>query len=183
MYSVLVPLAQGCEEIEAVTVIDVLRRAGIHVISAGLDDQPVKASRGTTLLPDTTLEDALTHEYDMVVLPGGLVGTDNLAKDERILELVRKMYAGGKYVCAICAAPIVLAKAGLLSGHRITSYPRALEMLYLEDVKNTGGKVEVDGKLITGRGPGTAIEFALQLVEALLGVEARDKVDMGLVRA
>src|SRR4030065_2222397 len=98
MKTVLVPLAQGCEEIEAVTVIDILRRAGITVVSAGLDAQPVRASRGTVFIPDTTLDAALQHSYDMVVLPGGQPGTNNLKADERILALLKKMSQQDKYI-------------------------------------------------------------------------------------
>ncbi|NJL29424.1 MAG: DJ-1/PfpI family protein, partial [Thermoanaerobaculia bacterium] len=118
MPKVLIPLAQGCEELEAVTLIDILRRAKITVVVAGLDDQPVEASRGTMLLPDTTLDDALAEEFDMVVLPGGGPGTEVLAKDNRIAVLIKKMAEAGKFVAAICAAPKVLAQAGLLNGKR-----------------------------------------------------------------
>src|SRR5512139_791383 len=126
MSTVLVPLAQGCEEIEAVTVIDILRRAGITVVSAGLDAQPVRASRGTVLIPDTTLEAALKQSYDMVVLPGGQPGTNNLTADPRILALLDSTAKQNKYIAAICAAPSVLATAGLLDGRHATSFPGAL---------------------------------------------------------
>ena len=114
MASVLIPLAQGCEELEAVTIIDLMRRAGIEVVTASLTDEPVKASRGTVLLADTTLDQALTRKYDMVVLPGGLPGADNLNADSRILQLLQSMAENRKYTAAICAAPKVLASAGLL---------------------------------------------------------------------
>ena len=127
MASVLVPLAQGCEELEAVTVVDLLRRAGIDVVTAGLDEQPVRASRGMVLLPDMTLEQALQRDYDMIVLPGGLPGADHLRDDARVIDLLREMAAAGKYTAAICAAPRVLARAGLLDGKRATSYPGALD--------------------------------------------------------
>ena len=116
MASALIPLAQGCEELEAVTVVDLLRRAGIEVITAGLDDQPVHASRGVVLVPDTTLDEALQRSYDIVVLPGGLPGADHLQDDARIINLLREMAGNGKYTAAICAAPRVLAHAGLLDG-------------------------------------------------------------------
>ncbi|RLA02886.1 MAG: DJ-1 family protein, partial [Gammaproteobacteria bacterium] len=107
MARVLVPLAQGCEELEAVTVVDLLRRADIEVVTAGLDEQPVCASRGMVLVPDMTLERALLQDYDMIVLPGGLPGADNLRDDDRIIERLRSMSAAGKYTAAICAAPKV----------------------------------------------------------------------------
>lgn len=183
MKSVLVPLAQGCEEIEAVTVVDILRRAGVTVTTAGLDAQPVTASRGTVLVPDTTLADALKHSFDMIVLPGGQPGTDNLARDARITDLVVSMVRQDKYVAAICAAPKVLALAGVLAGKRATGFPGALEKLGHANITLTSSAVEKDGRVITSRGPGTAMDFALELVEILVGHAKRAEVEAGLVRA
>ena len=180
MPKVLVPLAPGCEEIEAVTIIDILRRAGIEVVSAGLDAHPVRASRGVMLLPDTTLDAALGHDYDMIVLPGGQPGTNNLKADARILELVKRMMQQGKYVAAICAAPAVLATAGLLDGKRATSFPGALNAF--PQVQQQHAAVVEDGRLITSRGPGTAMDFALVLVEQLAGRAKRMEVEAGLQR-
>ena len=180
MPKVLVPLAQGCEEIEAVTVIDILRRAGIEVISAGLDDQPVRASRGVVLLPDTTLDSALKFDFDMLVLPGGQPGSNNLKADKRILDLVKRMAQQGKYVAAICAAPSVLAASGVLDGKRATSFPGALDAFPQVQQQHTA--VVEDGKLITSRGPGTAMDFALVLVERLLGKAKSDEVSSALQR-
>src|SRR5574340_1038288 len=133
MPKVLVPLAQGCEEVEAVTIIDLLRRAGIEVVSAGLDGQPVKASRGVVLLPDTTLDAALQQDFDMVVLPGGMPGMTHLRNAPGIIALLQQMAAAGKYTCAICAAPAVLADAGLLAGKSATSYPGFVDKMNLPD--------------------------------------------------
>ena len=180
MKSVLIPLAQGCEEIEAVTVIDILRRAGIDVVSAGLDAQPVRASRGVVLQPDTTLDAALGRDYDMIVLPGGQPGTNNLRADARILDLVKRMAQQNKYVAAICAAPSVLAAAGLLDGKRATSFPGALDVF--PQVQQQHAAVVEDGRLVTSRGPGTAMDFALLLVEQLLGRAKRMEVEAGLQR-
>lgn len=180
MPKVLVPLATGCEEIEAVTIIDILRRAGIDVISAGLNDQPVRASRGVNLLPDTTLDAALAHDFDMITLPGGQPGTNHLKADKRIIAVLKKMAAQGKYVTAICAAPSVLASAGLLDGKHATSFPGALDP-YPKVVQQNAALVE-DGMFITSRGPGTAMEFALTLVERLLGKTKRQEVEAGLQR-
>jgi 4-methyl-5(b-hydroxyethyl)-thiazole monophosphate biosynthesis len=180
MPTVLVPLAQGCEEIEAVTIIDILRRAGITVVSAGLDAQPVRASRGTLLIPDTTLDAALQQAYDMIVLPGGQPGTSNLQADVRILSLLKKMSQQDKYISAICAAPSVLAAAGLLDGKHATSFPGALDAF--PTVMKKPDSVIEDGKLITSRGPGTAMDFALTLVERLAGTAKREEVEAGLVR-
>lgn len=180
MKTVLVPLAQGCEELEAVAIIDILRRAGISVVSAGLDGQPVRGSRGTVLLPDTTLDEALRHSFDMVALPGGQPGTNNLKADKRIIALVQRMAQEDKYVAAVCAAPSVLATAGLLDGKRATSFPGALDGF--PTVKREPAAVVEDGKFVTSRGPGTAMDFALTLVERLAGRTKRDEVEAGLQR-
>ncbi len=180
MHKVLVLLAQGCEEIEAVTVIDILRRAGIEVTSAGLDDLPVLASHGVMLLADTTLDLAQHQDFDMIVLPGGLPGTDNLRADKRLIALLQRMAHQGKHVAAICAAPSVLAAAGLLDGRKATCYPTCLDGYPKVDLQ-TAAIVE-DGKLTTSRGPGTAMDFALTLVERLAGKAKRQEVEAALVR-
>lgn len=182
MARVLVPLAQGCEELEAVTIIDLLRRAGIEVVTAGLDDQPVKASRGVSLIPDTTLDSAIQQEFDLIALPGGLPGADHLDQDARILKLLKQMASKDKYIAAICAAPKVLATAGILSGKRATSFPGTLEKLNLADTELEIHPVVQDGKVITSRGPGTAMDFALTLIENLAGKEKRQEVEAGLQR-
>ncbi len=177
---VLIPLAQGCEELEAVTVIDLLRRAGISVVSAGLDKQPVTASRQTVLIPDTDLNTALLDDYDMVILPGGLPGADHLDNDPRIRDVLVKMANSEKFTAAICAAPKVLASAGLLVGKQATAYPGVLESN--SETTVTGDAIVIAGKVITSRGPGTAMDFALTLIEALVGKDIRDEVEKGLVR-
>jgi 4-methyl-5(b-hydroxyethyl)-thiazole monophosphate biosynthesis len=182
MASVLVPLAQGCEELEAVTVVDLLRRAGIEVVTAGLDAQPVTASRGMTLLPDMTLEMALQQSFDMVVLPGGLPGADHLGDDPRVIRLLQEMAASDAYTAAICAAPRVLARAGLLDGKRATSYPGALDIEAVPGIEYLETAVVTDGRVITSRGPGTAMDFALVLIETLVGKSKRDEVEAGLQR-
>ena len=182
MASVLVPLAQGCEELEAVTVVDLLRRAGIEVVTAGLDAQPVTASRGMTLLPDMTLEMALQQSFDMVVLPGGLPGADHLGDDPRVIRLLQEMAASDAYTAAICAAPRVLALAGLLDGKRATSYPGALDIEAVPGMEYLETAVVTDGRVITSRGPGTAMDFALVLIETLVGKTKRDEVEAGLQR-
>jgi len=182
MARVLVPLAQGCEELEAVTITDLLVRAGIDVTTAGLDEQPVRASRGMTIIPDTSLDRALQQDYDMVVLPGGLPGADHLDNDSRIHHLITTMAENDRYVAAICAAPKVLARAGLLDGKRATAYPGTLEKLSLPTTQIVDDAVVFDAPVITSRGPGTAMDFALLLIEKLVGRDIRDKVEAGLVR-
>lgn len=183
MARVLVPLAQGCEELEAVTIIDLLVRAGVEVVTAGLQEGPVTASRGVVLLPQTTLDEALKDDYDMVVLPGGMPGAEHLDNDPRIAGLLREMADSGKFTAAICAAPKVLANAGLLAGKRATSYPGFVDMMDLPDVEYLQEAVVQDGKVITSRGPGTAMDFALTLIEQLVGRGKRDEVEAALVRA
>jgi 4-methyl-5(b-hydroxyethyl)-thiazole monophosphate biosynthesis len=182
MKRVLVPLAQGCEELEAVTIIDLLRRAQIEVVTAGLAPGPVTGSRGTVLVPDATLDEAMRRDYDMIVLPGGQPGATNLEADARIVALLRKMSASNKYTSAICAAPRVLAAAGLLDGKRATGYPGVLDTKSFPKVRIGNDAVVRDGYVITSRGPGTAMDFALALIETLSGKEKRDAVEQGLVR-
>jgi len=180
MHKVLVMLAQGCEEIEAVTIIDILRRAGIGVTTAGLDDLPVLGSHSIMLSADTTLDLAQHQEFDMIVLPGGLPGTDNLRADRRLIALLQKMAQQGKYVAAICAAPSVLAAAGLLDGRKATCYPTCLDAF--PKVNRQAAAVVEDGNIITSRGPGTAMDFALALAERLAGKAKRQEVEAALVR-
>jgi len=180
MASVLVPLAQGCEELEAITIVDLLRRAGIEVVVAGLDANPVRASRGTVIVPDMTLDAALQKSYDMVVLPGGLPGADHLNADPRIHTLLQDMAEQDRYIAAICAAPKVLAEAGLLAGKKVTSYPGVLDTYAGFDYRNQA--VVRDGGIVTSRGPGTAMDFALELIEILVGETRRAEVETALQR-
>lgn len=182
MARVLVPLAPGCEELEAVTIIDLLRRAQIEVVTAGLGVGAVKCARGTVLLPDVTLDDALKQDFDMVVLPGGEPGATNLENDARVLALLKKMATAGKFTAAICAAPKVLAVAGLLDGKRATSYPGAIDAARYPRVQLENRAVVRDGRVLTSRGPGAAMDFALALIEVLTDRATRDKVESGLVR-
>ncbi|WP_419603276.1 DJ-1 family glyoxalase III [Thiolapillus sp.] len=182
MAHVLVPLAQGCEELEAVSIIDLLRRAGVEVVTAGLADGPVTCSRGVVIVPDATLDDVLDGDFDMIVLPGGLPGADHLDADARIQRLLKQMAQQGKYTAAICAAPKVLASAGLLQGRQATSYPGVIDAMGLADTRYVDQPVVTDGKVITSRGPGTAMDFALELIKKLVGAEQRQTVEASLVR-
>lgn len=181
---VLIPLASGGEELEAVTMLNLFRRAGFTVVCAGLGTElkPVKCARGTLLVPDATLAQALGEDYDLVALPGGQPGTDNLRKDTRIGDLVRRQVDSGRWVAAICAAPMVLGEAGVLGGRRATSFPGCLEPLNLPGVEFVDQAVVVDGKVVTSKGPGTAMDFTLTLIELLADVATRRKVEGGLQR-
>jgi 4-methyl-5(b-hydroxyethyl)-thiazole monophosphate biosynthesis len=181
MATVLVPLAQGCEELEAVTLIDLFRRASITVTVAGLEAGPVTASRGVVLIPETTLDAVLDQDFDLVVLPGGLGGAQRLEADRRIAALLRRMTEQGLYVAAICAAPKVLASAGLLRNRQATAYPGILDGQ--TDIRLSSAAVVRDGTFITSRGPGTAMDFALTLIELLCGRAKRDEVESALQRS
>ncbi|MCB2262624.1 MAG: DJ-1/PfpI family protein [Candidatus Thiosymbion ectosymbiont of Robbea hypermnestra] len=182
MKRVLIPLAEGCEELEAVTVIDLLRRAEIEVVTAGLAEGPVRASRNTVLVPDTLLEAVMDQGFDMIVLPGGLPGAQHLDQDERVHTLLRRQRAADRFTAAICAAPKVLAGAGLLDGKSATGYPGVITLDDFPGIRLVDAPVAVDGKLITSRGPGTAMDFALQLIESLVGKAKRDEVETALVQ-
>lgn len=181
MSRVLVLLAPGCEEMEAVISMDVLRRGGVEVVAAGLEEGVLRASRDVKLEPDVSL-DMLTDakDYDVLLLPGGLPGTEALRADLRVRDLLLHFFRHPeKSVAAICAAALVLEEHGLLEGRTFTSYPTARE-------KISGGTwldepVVVDGDLITSQGPGTAFEFALTLVERLVDKETRESVAAGML--
>jgi 4-methyl-5(b-hydroxyethyl)-thiazole monophosphate biosynthesis len=180
MKRVLVPLAEGVEELEAVTIIDVLRRAGIDVVVASLGDSPVAGSHGIRIAADTPLGALAEQQFDMIALPGGMPGAEHLKKDARIAELVNRLRGEGKPVAAICAAPMVLAAAGVLDGRRATSYPG-----FLKDAMQTtvvDEAVVSDDGFITSRGPGTALDFALALVVELAGADVRNEVEAALKR-
>lgn len=179
---VLVPLAQGCEELEAITITDLLTRAGIKVITAGLDNEVVVASRGMKLVPDHNIDAVLDIDYDMIVLPGGLPGADHLNNDARIQSVVKRLAENNKYTAAICAAPRVLATAGLLEGKHATSFPGALDQFPVNNLTYEETAVVIDGKVITSRGPGTAMDFALTLIELLCGKDKREEVEKPLQR-
>jgi len=182
MTHVLVPLAQGCEELEAVTITDLLVRAGIKVTTCGLDDQPVKASRGITIIPDTSIDKVQNMCFDLIALPGGLPGADHLRDNVQLQSLIKKQALENKYIAAICAAPKALAQAGVLEGKTATAFPGVLAALKNSNITISDNAVEIDGNIVTSRGPGTAMEFALSLIELLEGRQKRDEVSKQLVR-
>jgi len=182
MSHVLVPLAQGCEELEAITITDLLVRAGIKVTTCGLDNQPVKASRGTTIIADTSIDKVVNETFDLIVLPGGLPGADHLRDNEQLQKLIKKQAQNNRYLAAICAAPKALAQAGALEGKTATGYPGVLAALDNANITVSENAVEIDGNIITSRGPGTAMDFTLTLIELLEGRDKRQEVDQQLVR-
>ncbi len=166
----LVVLAEGFEEIEAIAPIDILRRAGIRVTVVGLNDRHVKSSRNLTVQADILLKD-LAEDMDAVILPGGMPGATHLARSVELAVLVKKMGKEGKVVAAICAAPAaVLAPLGILDGKKATCYP-GCEADFSKSTVYSKESVVVDGNLITSRGPGTALEFSLEIVRHLVGKE------------
>lgn len=172
---ILVPLAEGFEEIEAINVIDILRRADIDVVTAGLKEGLVKGAHGVQVMPDTSLDKVNHLDLDGLVLPGGAPGFINLGNDERILKIAREMNQANKYVAAICAAPSVLIKAGVLQGRKATVHPSG-EAEVKSCAQFSGDRVVVDGNIITSRAPGTAMEFALKLVEVFSGKEKMEEI-------
>lgn len=172
--------ANGYEEVEALTVVDLLRRAkiGCEILSVA-DSGQVTGSHGISIGADRNFSGTDFSQYDGVILPGGMPGTTNLAADERVLALLRSFAAAGKLSAAICAAPTVLAKAGLLEGKKAVCYPGMEEQL-------TGAKVSfdpvaVDGTVITSRGLGTAIPFALSIVQYFEGRERAEALASSVV--
>lgn len=179
---VLVPLATGAEEMETVIVVDVLRRAGLEVNLAGLNGlDPVTCSRGVKLVPDGALADA-RGPFDAIVLPGGADGAKALAASPMVQNLLKEQEEEGRVIAAICAAPIALAAAGVGKGKALTSHPAVKD-----DVAAHGTykeqRVVVDGKLVTSRGPGTAMEFAVALVELLVDADRAEKVAAPMLMA
>lgn len=175
MELVAVLLADGFEELEAVAVIDILRRADIPVRTYSLNQKLVKGSHGIIIEADDSLEVGESENFSMLVLPGG-PGVEKLKKDARVGLLLEKQAARGKHIAAICAAPTVLAEYGMLQGRSVTGYPGTEDVLRDKEANFTDGKVVVDEHLITSRGPGTAIDFALELVVALKGTAKADWV-------
>ncbi|MCR4671608.1 MAG: DJ-1/PfpI family protein [Lachnospiraceae bacterium] len=168
--------ADGFEEIEGLTIVDVLRRAGAGCDMIGLDALAVTGSHGVTVIADRQLGDIdmeeITAEYDMIVLPGGLPGAENLRDDRRVIRIIKSFAADPeKFIAAICAGPISFGKAGVISGRRVTSYPDPDVKAQLPDAVYVDDETVVsDGNIITSRGPATALKFAYTLVNAL-GIE------------
>lgn len=167
---ILVPLAPGFEEIEAVAIIDVLRRADLEVVVAGLAPGPVAGSHGIALVPDGALGELDLDAFTAVVLPGGMPGTRNLMADGRVLGLVRRLAGEGRTTAAICAAPLVLHAAGVVGAAEITSHPSVRGELAGAALLDRPRVVE-SGPIVTSQGPGTALEFALALVARWRGPE------------
>jgi protein deglycase len=183
MPNALIPLAPGCEELEAVTMIDLLRRADFDVLTAGLVEGPITASRRTVLLPDVLLVDMVDQDFDLIALPGGQPGATHLVESRILKRMLERQHERGGWIGAICAAPRVLAVHGLLAGRRATSFPGALDEFDDGSFERADEPVVIDGHIVTSRGPGTAMDFALTLIECCAGSEQRQAVEGPLQRS
>jgi 4-methyl-5(b-hydroxyethyl)-thiazole monophosphate biosynthesis len=181
MKRVLLILSRGFEELEAVAPLDLLRRAGIEAVSASTgSDLAVAGGRGIVLVADILLRDCLEEKFDMLILPGG-PGVGDLRRNQVVIDLARRYRERGIPIAAICAAPLVLADAGVISGSKITSFPASREELQGHIREYSEERVVVDGDIITSRGAGSSEEFALKLIEILLGASAAEDVRRRIV--
>ena len=180
MARVLIPVADGSEEMETVILIDVLRRAGWEVVLASIQGEGwITASRGVKLLPDARWETLDLLSFDILALPGGAGGTKALCKNDGVQEALRIFNSEEMWTAAICAAPLALHQAGVLKNRAFTCYPGTEKEMGRAD--RSDDPVVVDGHIITSQGPGTAIAFALKLIELLDGAEASEQVASGMI--
>ena len=180
MAKVLIPLANGFEDIEAIAVIDVLRRGGVEVVTASIHETvDVRSAHGVQMKADARFSDVADADYDAIVLPGGGEGTENLRKSEAVLARLRRQNEDRRLLCAICAAPTVLVAAGALNpGLHVTCYPTCQMEL---DREWSPAPVVVEGNVITGQAPGSAVLFALVVLKTLAGETVARKVARGMV--
>ena len=173
-------MADGCEEIEGLTVVDIVRRAGIDITTISISDKnEVAGAHGITFLADAKKDEVVFSTLDGIVLPGGMPGTTNLGADETVDKVIREFAAGGKLVAAICAAPSVLGQAGILNGKHATSYP-GFEPKLTGAVTSEDSVVQ-DGNVISSRGMGTAIAFALEIVSYFTDKKTADKLAESII--
>ncbi|KAL4622536.1 protein/nucleic acid deglycase DJ-1 [Arapaima gigas] len=180
----LVILAKGAEEMETVIPVDVMRRAGIAVTVAGLaGKEPVQCSRDVRICPDMSLEEARQQgPYDVVLLPGGGLGAQNLSESPAVKEVLKDQEARKGLIAAICAGPTALLAHGIAVGSTVTTHPAMKEKMMTGDhYKYSEARVQKDGNLITSRGPGTSFEFALAVVEHLVGAEVAAQVKAPMI--
>ena len=166
MATALVILSPGFEEIEAVTIIDLLRRGGVDVTVAGLEKNLVTGSHGIAVKPDIYYEEVDGLVYDVLILPGGQPGTNNMKSNPTLIQWIQQRHQSGQWIAAICAAPSVLHAAGVTDRVMLTSYPSEAHLFRKEQYRED--RVIVDGNIITSRGVGTAIDFSLTLVGLLV---------------
>jgi 4-methyl-5(b-hydroxyethyl)-thiazole monophosphate biosynthesis len=180
MKKVLIHFADGFEEIEAITPVDVLRRAGCEVITISVTGKrEVPSARGITVIADKHFNESDYEHADLIILPGGQPGSDNLNRHEGLKQQIKTFHEQGKMIAAICAAPLVLGSTGILKGKKATCYPGTEPRL--TGATCTGNAVEVDGNIITGKGPGLALTFSLTLAELLVGKTKADEVRKAMI--
>jgi 4-methyl-5(b-hydroxyethyl)-thiazole monophosphate biosynthesis len=167
MTQILVPLANGFEEIEAISIIDILRRGGLNVIVAGVDNKTAMGAHNIPIVTDCLIDEVDVNELDMIVLPGGWGGTQILAENPSVQSMLKQMQQDDKHIGAICAAPYALDAAGVLSDN-YTCYPSIENKIRLEGYNNDQHTI-IDGKIMTSQGVGTAICFALEIIKTLEG--------------
>lgn len=181
MKKIVVLLAKGFEETEAVVPIDILRRGGVELVVAGVDGDTITGAHGLTVETDCVAEEISPADYDGLVLPGGLPGADNLANSIAVGALIDHMQKEGKLIAAICASPaVVLSPRGILKNRKATGYPGS-EFKFSDTISYSEDKVVLDGNIITSRGPGTAFQFGLKILEYLEGKVTADKVSSKLL--
>lgn len=177
---IMVFLAEGFEEVEALTVVDYLRRVGIEVDMVSISEElNVKGAHGIELVGDKLLKDLDTDQYQALVIPGGLPGATNLQKSKGVIKAVQDLNKNGKLIAAICAGPIVLQEAGIMNEKKFTCYPGFEDEI--KDGVHTKGSVVRDGNIITSQGPAFAMDFSLMLVEYLLGKEKKDELGKSIL--
>ena len=168
-------LAYGFEEVEALTAVDLLRRAGIEVITVSIScNNTVTGAHRIPVVADIKLDESGFNNADAIILPGGQPGVDNLKACERVREIVKRNYDNGKLICAICAAPMILGEMGLVNGRKATSYPGCEAALTGADISEDS--VCVDGNIITSRGVGTAIDFSVEIIKKLEGDKKAEEI-------
>ncbi len=175
----LIILAPGYEELEAVAVIDIMRRAGIDIKIAAFNMEPVPSARDVRIVPDVTLDEVRDEHFDLVVLPGGIDSTETLAASDAVVSLLRKQLQENRLVGAICAAPTVLDRHGLSRGKTIVCHPVCRDAVRQSNLSEE--RVVQDGQIVTSQGPGTALEFAFKLVESLAGRDKMLEVNQGVL--
>jgi len=176
---VLVPLAIGFEEIEAITIIDVLRRADIDVTTLFLEKNPVMGSHNISIHADTDIDKIDPQEYNFIILPGGMPGSINLNKDQRVTDLIKTIHNKNGFIAAICAAPLVFGEANLLQNKNATCYPGFENKL--TGAKYIDAPVIVHDNIITGKGAGCSLDFALKIVEIISGKETASNLKKNMM--
>lgn len=181
MKNAIVFMAEGYEEMELVISVDMLRRAGINTKTVTLGDSisPVSGANNIQMVPDITLSQVKLDELDLILLPGGLGGTNRMIENKTVLELLVNANKQQKTLAAICAAPLVFKKAGIINNRQITSHPATSEDF--KELNYQRKRVVVDSNIITSRAPGTTFEFALTVISQILGEKKSQEINQGVL--